>query len=1173
MRSFPKSAVQRQLMLTSALAVPVVFGYAGRQAYAACSALGGGTYLCSGTLRTTQTINADNADVTMASGASIDTTGGTGNAITVTGNGALSFINTTGGLIQGEENAIDVRSTGDDGAIRGAVTINVTGDVSAVKGYGINALNESGSSGSITVTAAGVTSATKDGIYARNRTTAGRDLTITTTGTVSGKKNGINARNDGTGRLTVTTADVAGGSGSGILAWNEGTDLSVRATGTVTVTGTGSGHDTRAGVVARNYGSGSLTIETVDVSASGGSEVDGIFADNAFGTDLSITATGAVTAENNGITATNRGSGSLSITAADVRGSKNDGIYGLIESTGTNLWITATGGVSGGRYGVFAKNEGSGVVTVTTATVTGGAKDGIYVRNSASGTDITITANGPVTGEERGIYARNDGTGNTTLTVTTAAGVKNSGILAKNFNSAGDLTITATGAVSGASSGLYARNFGTGALRITTYDVEGFDGDHPKNTANGINAEAHGTGLTITSSGTVSGTRSGIAARNMGTGSATISAVNATGGTTEGIYALNSFTGTDLTVTSTGRISGATNGIRAQNDGTGTTSVTAHDVFGTNNDGIYVLGASTSADITITGSVYGGRNGVGLGVAGLNTITITGTGALSGGDKAINTTVNTPVSDDTVVNYGTVTGDVDLGGGTNSFDNRSGGLFKSASTVNLGAGNTLTNEGDLSPGGTGTIQTTALTGNFVQTSSGTFSVDMNSEASTVDRINISGTATLSGNVKVNPLNLVDPTKTLTILSAAGGVTNNGLTARDTVVVDYTLVFPNATDVAIGNQYIDFTPVAPDGTSQLRTQNERNVGANMNAIYSDGGGAMHDLQLELMKIESIEAYQKALDRLHGEHYLVQVGAAIGSLHSFRESLLSCPSRLDGVAVAAADDYCLWGRVQGHRVDIRQTTSTIGGGETSYGFSGGLEVPLGDGMRVGVAGTVETSELSTNNSGTSDGMRYTIGAKFEKTWGALEASLGGYGGLAQYDTDRQVGLGFGTASSDQTISFAGIVSRLSYAFDTGTFRVVPMVDVAATRVGFGDVRETGAGSANLTISGSNDWILTATPAVGVMGTLHESPGYRINGSMKTGVSFFSNNEYRIHSRFTEAPSGVPSFVTTTKLDTTIMNLSAALELQKASGTSFKLAYTGSFGSVSRSNGGYLRAIVPF
>lgn len=119
MRSFPKSAVQRQLMLTSALAVPVVFGYAGRQAYAACSALGGGTYLCSGTLRTTQTINADNADVTMASGASIDTTGGTGNAITVTGNGALSFINTTGGLIQGEENAIDVRSTGDDGAIRG----------------------------------------------------------------------------------------------------------------------------------------------------------------------------------------------------------------------------------------------------------------------------------------------------------------------------------------------------------------------------------------------------------------------------------------------------------------------------------------------------------------------------------------------------------------------------------------------------------------------------------------------------------------------------------------------------------------------------------------------------------------------------------------------------------------------------------------------------------------------------------------------------------------------------------------------------------------------------------------------------------------------------------------------------------------------------------------------
>ncbi len=271
--------------------------------------------------------------------------------------------------------------------------------------------------------------------------------------------------------------------------------------------------------------------------------------------------------------------------------------------------------------------------------------------------------------------------------------------------------------------------------------------------------------------------------------------------------------------------------------------------------------------------------------------------------------MNTPVSDDTVVNYGTVTGDVDLGSGTNSFDNRSGGLFKSASTVNLGAGNTLTNEGDLSPGGTGAIQTTALTGNFVQTSSGTFSVDMNSEASTVDRINISGTATLSGNVKVNPLNLVDPTKTLTILSAAGGVTNNGLTARDTVVVDYTLVFPNATDVAIGNQYIDFTPVAPDGTSQLRTQNERNVGANMNAIYSDGGGAMHDLQLELMKIESIGATRKPWTGCTANIIWYRSGRRLAA---FTISVNPCCHAfpLDGVAVAAPRLLSL-GPVQGHR----------------------------------------------------------------------------------------------------------------------------------------------------------------------------------------------------------------------------------------------------------------------
>ena len=68
----------------------------------------------------------------------------------------------------------------------------------------------------------------------------------------------------------------------------------------------------------------------------------------------------------------------------------------------------------------------------------------------------------------------------------------------------------------------------------------------------------------------------------------------------------------------------------------------------------------------------------------------------------------------TVNNFGTVTGNVILGSGTNGFNNMAGGFFNTGATVNLGAGDTLTNTGTLSPGGAGVIQTTALTGNLVR---------------------------------------------------------------------------------------------------------------------------------------------------------------------------------------------------------------------------------------------------------------------------------------------------------------------------------------------------------------------------------------------------------------------------------------------------------------------------
>jgi hypothetical protein len=117
---------------------------------------------------------------------------------------------------------------------------------------------------------------------------------------------------------------------------------------------------------------------------------------------------------------------------------------------------------------------------------------------------------------------------------------------------------------------------------------------------------------------------------------------------------------------------------------------------------------------------------------------------------------------------------VTLGSGTNAFNNMVGGAFNSGATVNLGAGNTLTNAGTLSPGGTGVMQTTALTGNLAQTAAGTLVVDVNAANGASDRINVSGTANLAGGVPLQVSNLTFTPWQATVLSAAGGTTNNGL---------------------------------------------------------------------------------------------------------------------------------------------------------------------------------------------------------------------------------------------------------------------------------------------------------------------------------------------------------------------------------------------------------------
>src|SRR6185369_16405140 len=220
---------------------------------------------------------------------------------------------------------------------------------------------------------------------------------------------GILARNYGSGALTITAnGDVTGSSGSGIYAKNNDTDLSVTTGAGTTVTGGTSG------IHAVNYGSGALTV-TANGNVTGTTNY-GIFTRN-FGTNLTVTTgVGTTVSGTVGINARNFGTGALTVTAnGDVIGTSATGINGYNSATGTDLSVTtgANTTVTGGTFGIRAINNGTGALAITAnSDVTGTTRRGIYARNYA-GTALSVTtgANTTVSGATYGILAINDGSG------------------------------------------------------------------------------------------------------------------------------------------------------------------------------------------------------------------------------------------------------------------------------------------------------------------------------------------------------------------------------------------------------------------------------------------------------------------------------------------------------------------------------------------------------------------------------------------------------------------------------------------------------------------------------------------------------------------------------------------------------------------------------------------
>jgi hypothetical protein len=531
------------------------------------------------------------------------------------------------------------------------------------------------------------------------------------------------------------------------------------------------------------------------------------------------------------------------------------GAYGAVVTGagGSNSNSGTIFGGAGGAGGVGGSGNDGG---------TGGAGG-----NGGGGVLFSATATGASFGNTGGITGGAGGAGGSTGYRGTGGngGVGGAGV---QFNAFG--AFTNSGAVTGGAGGAGGAYAGPGA---------------PGNGGNG------GAGVSMPGGGTLTNT----GALNGGTGG-----VGGPGGGAAGAGGA-AITGANLTVINSGNIAGGLSGdpvpVQANaitfTGGTNVLEIQAGSVITGNvlafsaADTFRLGGASNASfDVSQIGVQY---QGFGLfAKTGTSTWTLTGTNvaALPWTVQQGILSVNGSLADST-------------------FTVSSGGTLGGTGTV----GTTMVNGGTLAPGNS--IGTLNVNGNLTLTAASTYLVEVSPTAA--DRTNVTGKANLAGTVQLQISNLTFAPWQQTVLSAAGGTTNNGLILSATSpALHAQLIFPNATDVVISSTGLNF--VVPGlNNNQTSLANALN-----GAAHADGlGGPVFNFLLN--SVTSVAGYNAVLNQLTGEGATGTQQTTFDAMNIFIGTMLDPFTRSTGSTPGGgANGYASEGDASAYASDGRQRT---------------------------------------------------------------------------------------------------------------------------------------------------------------------------------------------------------------------------------------------------------------
>ena len=1049
-----------------------------------------------------------------------------------------------------------VMSAGGPGiAASSTSAVTVTNDkAGTIHMNGGRAIDANSWSGDVTVVNKGTVNGGDIGVWAGGSASVNNSGTLT--GSISANSNAYGTNTGSPATTIVNSGAVTGASSNGGLIWG-----STTGSGSVSIANKAGGTVTAQGrAIASWLDAGSAVIGNAGtITARGG---DGIEAGS----------------NTNSVSVTNTGS----ISATRANGSPSDG-----PPSGVGI-LVRTGQMGGATGGQLASVTNSGSVTATGENAAG-------IDAGSSSTNVSVINKGTITVQgngSKGIIGWTDTAGTAT--------VNNSGSV--TVNGSGSTGIQAEGTPIVNNNGTVAV-YGEGSKAIQVNGSSG-DGVSPGTlaslnnsgsaTATGAHAigamvAGQGGGLDVKSSGTIAarGPDSyGLVAVDQGTGNIAINLLR--GSVTQGGTGSKTF---DLSGGGYGgpALWGAA-GIAIAGGG-GTTLTNAGTISSGNGqaitvvDGAYTVGTDPNGDPQ-TMTFFGANTA----------ITNTSTGSILGD-------ITLGRGDDTIANAGTISGNIDMGGGINSLRNT--GTFLSKDYVLLGAGNTFTNTGTLSPGGSNAIQQTLIVGNYTQTSPGKLLIDVDPKTVRSDAIGVTGNVSLGGTVVPNLMNPVAPSSSYSFVIVRGLTSLTSSVPQPTVnsTVGYTMKLstePNTAALGIYTAGVNSRDVvltiAPKpmlgvvslassagGLNPGQSANLRPLGTALTNAENTGG--LTGLTMALRMAPDSQTAATMLKQMLPVDQAAQIFSITSSSLGFNSAMRNCAA---GTGGKAPDTGCTWGHYSfgvqpqaelaarlGMAGDSLQSAPSpsrhalANPGSAAYGSG----MQFGSGMSLSFASSYETVGFGSSNgwagAGASQGERAIFGSVLKKESGPWQVSLNAISSYGWYDNSRATG--FGTAYSGQDASSALTGIRIAYQDDIGPWYIRPLADLNATYLRLGGYTESGAGIADLTVAPAEKWLFSIAPGVEA-GASFTGGGWTLKPYARAGVSFANSDSVGVLANFAAAPSA-GNFSVASRLDSVMADVQAGVNFVTVNGIAARLNYEGHVGNITENHIGGLKMQLPF